>query len=71
MRDTRSQVSRYHECGGEIHSDGGAEGDPTAHVYCERCHAFTHDFAAEVPTGTDEAANRAAWDEGEEQSPDA
>ncbi len=57
-----------HLCGGTILTGGAGE---QAHRYCDRCRAYTHDLSADVPSGTDEAANRAAWDAGEEQSPEA
>ena len=63
---------QFHPCGGTIlHSGGRGEHD---HSYCDRCHAFAYDedgASQPVPSGIDERTNRAAWDEGEECSPDA
>lgn len=61
---------QYHACGGTILHGGSGE---QAHSYCDRCRAFAYDSADldELPTGTDKAANRKAWDYGEECSPDA
>ncbi len=63
---TDSQTS--HACGGTIlHGGSGDEG----HRYCDRCRAFAYDSSGEqVPSGTDEAANREAWDNGDDCSPD-
>ena len=54
-------------CGGAIHED--RSGGETYH-HCERCgaYAFWADPAA-IPSGTDPAANRAAWDAGGASSP--
>lgn len=57
-----------HNCGGTVLT--GASGEQ-AHLYCDRCGAFTYDTDAELPTGTDKAANRRAYDDGEQCSPDA
>lgn len=56
-----------HACGGTILVGGSGE---QVHHYCDRCRAFAYGDA-DVPVGTDEKANREAWDAGEEQSPDA
>ena len=57
-----------HDCGGTILVGGsGAQ----THQYCDRCRAFTYDLDADVPDGTDERANLAAWDDGDDESPNA
>jgi ribosomal protein L37E len=58
-----------HECGGTVLVGGEGEQE---HAYCDRCGAFryTEDSSA-FPTGTDKAANNAAWDAGKTRSPDA
>lgn len=55
-----------HACGGTILVGGSGE---QVHHYCDRCRAFAYGDD-EVPAGSDERANREAWDAGEEQSPD-
>lgn len=58
-----------HECGGTILV--GASGEQ-AHHYCDHCGAYRYDSCdGDMPTGTDSRANRAAWDEGKECSPDS
>jgi hypothetical protein len=58
----------HHACGGTILHGGSGE---QAHSYCDRCGAFAYDSAeCDVPDGTDPIANHAAWDEGEECSPE-
>lgn len=60
-----------HTCGGTILIGGSGE---QAHSYCDRCRAFLYnsaDDAEDFPTGTDIEANRAAWDDGDERSPEA
>lgn len=60
---------RIHDCGGTILIGGNAEQE---HLYCDRCGAYTYTDQDRVfPTGTDQAANRAAYDAGESHSPDA
>jgi hypothetical protein len=59
-------MSNTHVCGGTILSGGSGE---QSHIYCDRCHAFSYDTEGDLPDGTDEAANRAAWDAGESESP--
>lgn len=57
------------ECDGEVLTGGYGEYE---HQYCDKCHAFTHDMdAEELPSGTNEAANRKASDNGEYASIDA
>ena len=65
------QMASEHECGGTISHGGG--GTSEEHVYCTRCKAFRYGPGATttVPSGTDEAANQAAWDDGEDESPEA
>lgn len=61
-----------HECGGTVLV--GCCGTEQEHLYCDRCGAFTHnpEHIANnyLPSGTDKVANRAAFDEGEESSPE-
>lgn len=57
-----------HDCGGTI-LIGGVGDD--RHTYCHRCGAYRYGDAEALPTGTDPVANRAAWDAGEDVSPDA
>jgi hypothetical protein len=63
---------RTHVCGGTILSGGSGE---QAHIYCDRCSAFTHDAddieANRLPSGTDKALNQQASDDGAESSPEA
>ena len=59
----------HSNCGGTILSGGSGDKE---HIYCDRCRAYIYDVEAwGVPTGTDAAANRAAWDAGAESSPAA
>lgn len=60
---------KHKDCGGTVLS--GASGTPQAHTYCDRCGAYTHVDCDPLPTGTDKAANKEAWDRGDESSPDA
>jgi hypothetical protein len=61
-------VSIHNNCGGTVLTGGSGE---QAHIYCDRCGAFTHNTEnSELPTGTDREANRAAFDDGEFCSPD-
>lgn len=58
-----------HICGGTILSAGTGD---HAHCYCDRCGAFAYGSdPASVPAGTDQDANKAAWDAGDEASPNA
>lgn len=45
---------------------------PDGYTYCTGCDAFRYsdDHRLDPPSGTDREANRAAWDAGEEQSPE-
>lgn len=52
-----------------LHACGGTLLAGPDHSYCDRCAAFAYD-GAPVPSGTDRAANRAAWDAGDEASPE-
>ena len=59
----------YHVCGGTILTGGSGQ---QAHSYCDRCGAFAYDYTdEELPSGTDPKANRAAWDAGDDTSPEA
>lgn len=58
-------MKNYHVCGGTILSAGCGD---QAHSYCDRCGAFT--YTGDVPEGSDRAANRAAWDAGDDRSPE-
>lgn len=65
-----TDTHRHHECGGAVVYSGTGSGTP--HLYCEYCGAFTYDIeATALPSGTDRVANDAAWDAGDERSPDA
>jgi hypothetical protein len=66
MTDTMS----YHICGGTI-LDGGLGSPEAEHRYCDRCGAFRYGSDDELPDGTDREANRAAFEDGEDASPDA
>ena len=58
-----------HACGGTILHGGSGEQE---HAYCDRCRAYAYTASdRDVPDGTDPAANRAAWDDGDEASPEA
>lgn len=60
-------TTTHPNCGGTILTGGAGE---QAHIYCDRCHAFTYTSTGEtVPGGTDREANRAAWDAGDDRSP--
>lgn len=60
-----------HDCGGTIRA-GEPMGCGAAYYYCDRCDAFRFDDADGLfPTGTDQQANRDAWDNGDLRSPDA
>lgn len=65
--DSAYDRAERHACGGTILSGGVGE---QAHHYCDRCRAFAYG-EADVPDGTDESANRAAWDAGDDESPAA
>ena len=62
--------SAYHVCGGTILTGGVGE---QRHIYCDTCGAFSYDPEAieanRLPDGIDQAANLAASDDGEEESP--
>jgi hypothetical protein len=62
-------IAKHKGCGGAIGI--AKEHDGTAYLYCDKCGAFTMDADAELPTGSDRDANRAAWDNAEDRSPDA
>lgn len=67
--NTSSMNHAHHACGGTILYSAG-NGEP--YHYCDRCGAFAYgDDASDVPDGTDQAANRAAWDGGDTESPSA
>lgn len=55
-----------HVCGGTILVGGTGEQE---HRYCDRCRAYTYDLDAEMPGGTDRAANVEAFDRGAPSSP--
>ena len=55
-----------HTCGGTILTGGAGE---QAHRYCDQCGAYA--YSGPVPSGTDKAANKAAWDNGDDASPAA
>ncbi len=69
---------RTHTCGGTIirHGSPDPAADPRDYLYCDRCGAFRY-FGEEEeeedgpPSGTDREANRAAWDDGDDASPEA
>lgn len=60
-----------HICGGTILGGGSGE---QAHIYCDRCGAFTRDpddiEDGQLPSGTDKGSNEQAWNAAEESSPD-
>lgn len=56
-----------HACGGTLLTGLTAP----RHEYCDTCGAYTCDLSRSVPDGTDAAANREAWESGDETSPDA
>lgn len=67
MNDTLT----YHACGGTV-LDGGS--DDQVHRYCDRCGAFRYYNGAStvaLPSGVDADANRAAYDRGDDESPEA
>ena len=62
-------TTNHSGCGGTILTGGaGAE----EHEYCDRCGAFRYssDEDDDFPTGADRRANREAWDNGDERSPE-
>lgn len=59
-------ANHTHVCGGTILAGGSGDQE---HQYCDRCGAYTYDMDADVPDGTDEPANGAAWDAGDLGSP--
>lgn len=62
-----TSTTRTHDCGGTILI--GGYGD---YRYCDRCRAFRYQTAGDgLPTGSDRAANQAAWDRADAESPDA
>ena len=65
---TRIMTTTQHTqtCRGTILVGGSGE---YAHRYCSACRAYTYDLDGDVPDGTDAAANRRAWDAGEQESP--
>lgn len=68
MNNEAANRATYHECGGTIIVGGSGEYE---HQCCTRCGAYTYDMGGEVPSGTDAAANQAAYDTGDYCSPDA
>lgn len=61
-----------HTCGGTIatHQSPDPAAEPRDYRYCDRCGAFSYE-EGDLPEGTDRAANKEAWDDGEDCSPDA
>lgn len=63
--------NHHRGCGGTLLV--AASGTPDAYEYCDRCGAFRFDVDGDMddfPTGTDREANREAFENGEECSPD-
>lgn len=60
-----SDSQRIHECGGTILYTAGND-DPMH--YCDRCGAFAYG-GRQIPSGSNEDANREAFDAGDEASP--
>lgn len=59
-----------HACGGAIWAHLAFDQDPDTtphHLWCDGCRAFAP-AGEPFPTGTDRAANRAAWEAGEPRS---
>ena len=61
--NTRSMDTHAHTCGGTILVD-----ESEGRTYCDRCGAYRHGDGP-LPTGTDREANRQAYDDGDEASP--
>lgn len=61
-----------HACGGTIatHQSPDPAAEPRDYRYCDRCHAFSYEEDY-MPSGTDREANRDAWDDGADYSPEA
>jgi hypothetical protein len=57
--------TQIHKCGGTI-----ITGTNPKHQCCSKCGAFAYNMRRKLPSGTDRAANQAAYDAGEEQSPE-
>lgn len=68
MDQINSDRRAYHECGGTILTSTHAD---QQYWYCDQCHAFTYDPDSSVPAGTNPEANQAAWDAGDDESPEA
>jgi len=63
------RTTTHQNCCGTVAKGGSGEQE---HQYCDRCGAYTYDMDAEdLPSGTDERLNQAAYSNGDEQSPDA
>lgn len=60
------QWGEGHACGGTILVGGAGE---QRHRYCDSCRAFVYGDG-DVPSGVDPVANRKAWDNGDESSPE-
>lgn len=64
-----SRNQRSHDCGGTIlWSSSNGE----SYYYCDTCGAFRYESEGEegLPSGTDSAANQAAFDGGKTESPE-
>ena len=61
----------HEDCGGTIYS-GGLGSDEEAHDVCDRCGAYRYDADDDdtFPSGRGRARNQAAWDDGDERSPE-
>ena len=69
LDNTSAMNHSHHVCGGTILS---STGNGEEYQYCDRCGAFAYsDTAADVPSGADKTANKAAWDDGDTESPSA
>lgn len=73
FQGARKNPKSRHACGGTVLSAGGGD---QKHLYCDRCGAFVYLLGrdvedVELPPGTDRAANKAAFDNADDQSPAA
>ena len=69
LDNTSAMNHSHHVCGGTILS---STGNGEEYQYCDRCGAYAYsEDASDVPDGTDKTANKAAWDDGDTESPSA
>ncbi len=65
---------KRHNCGGAAHTHASPDpaAEPRDYLYCDCCGAFSYGGGGgTLPSGTDRLLNQAAWNAGEDASPEA